>query len=223
MDNLDRIRAHLRKRDSMFFIKTYAQIAVGAIASLMAPAAILIFSLIICRLWRWDWSWWIILLTAGLSLAELIGLFRQEGQAQGGLLNDVRDSFNRAAFAKESAPSFKHVGLLGDALVRPRTPLTGLAEFFLIGPNLVVSSLRKLRLRELSKGADPERIVKVVDTLCKLQGGAATDKMREEKETPQQFSRVLAYLLFFDWIGIADDGSKAWMLTEARKELARKE
>lgn len=221
MDNLDRIRAHLRKRDSMFFFKTYAQIAVGAIASLMAPAVILIFSQIICWLWRWNCSWWIILLAG--CLATLPWLFRKEVQAQGGLLNDVRDSFNRASLARESPPTFKHVGLLGDALARTRTPLTGLVEFFLIGPNLVVASLRNLKLRDLSKDAGPERIAKVVDTLCKLQGGAATDKLLEEKETPQQFSRVLAYLLFFDWIGIADDGSKAWILTEARKELARKE
>ena len=150
-------------------------------------------------------------------------LYRKEIQAQGGLLNDVCDSFNRAAFSKETPPTFKHVGLLGDALARNRTPLTGLVEFFLIGPNLVVAGLRKLKLRGLSKDANQDRIVKVVEMLCKLQGGAATDKMLEEKEPPQQFSRVLAYLLFFDWIGIADDGSKVWMLTEARKGLARKD
>lgn len=221
MDNLDRIRAQLRKRDSMFFVKTYSQLAIGAIASLIAPAIILIFSQIICWLWRWNCSWWIILLAG--TIATLPWLYRKEIQAQGGLLDDVRDSFNRAAMAKESPPSFKHVGLLGDALARNRTPLTGLVEFFLIGPNLVIASLRNLRLRQLSRDAEQERIAKVVDALCKLQGGAAPDKLLEEKEAPQQFSRVLAYLLFFDWIGIADDGSKVWMLTEARRELSRKD
>jgi hypothetical protein len=146
-------------------------------------------------------------------------LFRFEILAQGGLGRDVSDQFDAAERENKTPPSFVHVGSLGVALARQRPPMTGLMEFFLIGPQIVVGALRKMRLRRLSETAGIDRIVQVCDALTKLQGGALTDKVMEPSETPAQLSRVLAYLVFFDWIGVAKDGTKVWILTEARKEL----
>ena len=179
----------------------------------MAPMLITVFFVVICRLWSWHCYRWLFVICA--SAATLPLLFRMESQAQGGLLKDLEENFMSAALNKESPPSFKHVGLVGAVLARPRTPPSGLIELFLIGPNLVIlRSCEDFAFRSLSKGANEDRIAKAVEVLSKLQSGAPTDKMLEEKETPHQLSRVLAYLLFFDWIGIANDGSKVWILTE---------
>ena len=146
-------------------------------------------------------------------------LFRYEIQAQGGLGKDLSEEFAAAEMEKKTPPSFKHLGTLGLALARQRPPMTGLLEFFLIGPQLVVSAMRKLRIRRLSEKASVDRIIRVCEILLKLQGGAATEKLLEAKETPEQLSEVLAYLLFFEWIGVANDGTRVWILTEAKKVL----
>lgn len=220
MDNPQNIRAHLRRRDSRFLLKTYTQFALGIICSFFAPLVIVLFVLVFCWGWRarhCPWGWWFL----GGAIVTLPLLYRLELAAQGGLLRDVTEQFNSAQFPKDEPPSFKHVGAVGAALARTRTPVNGAIEFFLLGPRLVISALRKLRLRDLSKGTDPERMVSALNALFTLEGGAATEKMLGPDEPPQQLSKVLAYLLFFDWIGISNDGSKVWILTEARREFQR--
>jgi hypothetical protein len=220
MDNLQNIRAHLRRRDSQFLLKTYSQLAFGIIVSFLAPLVILLFVLMACWGWRTHrcpWWWYFV----GGAIVTLPLLYRLELAAQGGLLRELSDAFNAAAFPKDEPPNFKHVGAVGAALSETRTPVTGAMEIFLLGPRLVVSALRKLRLRALSQDANPDRIASALNALYRLEGGAAPDKMLESGESPQEFSRVLAYLLFFDWIGIAGDGSKVWILTESRRELER--
>jgi hypothetical protein len=202
MDNLEKIRAQLQQRHSNFFARAYLQVMLGLAISTAAPAAVFIFVYVLAHLWGKNLpiGWGIL----GAIVVTLPWLFRFEIQAQGGLGGDISDRFTAA---------------LGVELARQRPPMTGLLEFFLIGPQLVVSALRKLRLRRLSESASIDRIINVSDVLCRLQGGAVTEKLLEPPETPGQLSEVLAYLLFFEWIGVANDGTKVWILTEGRKLL----
>jgi hypothetical protein len=220
MDNLQSIRAHLHRRDSRFLFKTYSQLALGILVSFFAPLAIMFFAWIICWLWKWNCPLWLFFI--GGAAITLPFLYRLELAAQGGALRHVADTFNAAASAKEEPPSFKHVGVLGTEINRDRTPVSGVVESFLIGPRLVVAALRKRRLRAVSQDVNQDRVTSILDSLNRLDSGAATEKMLGPNEPPEQLSKVLAYLLFFDWIGIAGDGSKVWLLTESRRELAQK-
>ncbi|HEY8748043.1 MAG TPA: hypothetical protein VIM11_08715 [Tepidisphaeraceae bacterium] len=217
MDNLEKIRTQLQLRHSNFFAKAYIQVMIGLAISMAAPAAVLIFVYALTWLWGKDlplgWG------TLGAIIVTLPWLFRFEIQAQDGLGGHIIQRFRAAEHEEKTPPSFAHLGVLGVALAQQRPPMTGLLEFFLIGPHLVVSALRKLRLRRLSENASIERIINVSDILCRLQGGAVTEKMLEPPETPAQLSEVLAYLLFFEWIGVANDGTKVWILTEGRRLL----
>jgi hypothetical protein len=217
MDNLEKIRTHLQQRHSNFFLKNYLQVMLGLALSLMAPVALFFFIWVLA--WCWGkylpWGWGLLISTAVVWSF----LYRFEIQTQRGLGREITDEFIAAEQEKKTPPSFRHLGTLGVALARQRPPMTSLLEFFLIGPQLVVSSVRKLRIRRLSENASIDRIIRVCEILQKLQGGAAPEKLLEEKETPAQLSEVLAYLLFFEWIGVATDGTKVWMLTEAKKVL----
>jgi hypothetical protein len=217
MDNLEKIRAQLQQRHSNFFARAYLQVMLGLAISAAAPAAVFIFVYVLAHLWGKNLpiGWGIL----GAIVVTLPWLFRFEIQAQGGLGGDISDRFTAAEQDTKTPPSFAHLGALGVELARQRPPMTGLLEFFLIGPQLVVSALRKLRLRRLSENASIDRIINVSDVLCRLQGGAVTEKLLEPPETPGQLSEVLAYLLFFEWIGVANDGTKVWILTEGRKLL----
>jgi hypothetical protein len=218
MDNLAKIRTQLQQRHSNFYARAYIQIMLGLAISMAAPLAVFVFVYALSRLWGkpLPLGW----MALGAVVVTLPWLFRFEILAQDGLGKEVSEKFAEAEQQKKTPPSFAHLGALGVALARQRPPMTGLLEFFLIGPQLVVSALRKLSLRKLSVDASIDRIIGVSDILCKLQGGAVTDKLLEAPETPAQLSRVLAYLIFFEWIGVANDGTKVWMLTEGRKLLA---
>jgi len=217
MENIKRILTHLQQRHANFFVKMYLQVMLGLVLSLMAPAAAFFFAYVLAWCWgkNLPWGWGMLIATAVVWPL----LFRFEIQTQGGLGKEITDGFVEAENEKKTPPSFKHLGTLGLALARQRPPMTGLLEFFLIGPQLVVSAVRKLRIRRLSEKASIDRIIHVCEILLKIQGGAATEKLLHAKETPAQLSEVLAYLLFFEWIGVANDGTKVWILTEAKKVL----
>ncbi len=217
-DNVKRILTQLQQRHANFFAKAYIQVMLGLALSMMAPVALFVFVYALAYFWGKNLPWgWGILVSTVLTWPLL---FRFEIQTQGGLGGEITEEFVRAENEKKTPPSFKHLGTLGLALARQRPPMTGMLEFFLIGPQLVVSAVRKLRIRKLSEKAGIDRIIEVCEILLKIHGGAATEKLLGEKETPAQLSEVLAYLLFFDWIGVANDGTKVWILTEAKKVLA---
>jgi hypothetical protein len=217
MENIKRVLTALQQRHSNFFLKNYLQVMLGLALSLMAPVALFFFFFVL------SWCWGKVLPVGwGILIATAVVwpfLYRFEIQAQGGLGREITDEFIAAEQEKKTPPSFKHLGTLGMALSRQRPPMSGLLQVFLIGPQMVVSSVRKLRIRRLSEKASIDRIIAVCEILLKIQGGAATEKLLEAKETPAQLSEVLAYLLFFEWIGVATDGTKVWMLTEAKKVL----
>jgi hypothetical protein len=219
MDNQGRIRAHLKHRDANFFAKTVSQLIIGLLTSLVAPAIILAFFAMILHLWKLELNWWICFL-AGIALS-VPALFRMEWQAQGKTLDENCRSAFEAPTGASGPTDFKHLGAFGEVIAYQRTPFSGLVEFLLIGPNLAVRSYRKLKLRKLIGAGQLDRIVEITEVLSRLQGGAETEKLLAEKESRQQLSCELAYLVFFDWAGVAADGTKVWLLTEARRELSR--
>ena len=205
MENIKRILTALQQRHANFFVKMYLQLMLGLVLSMTAPVALFAFVHVLAWCWGKNLPW-------GLGIAIVTALvwpilFRFEIQSQGGLGKEITDAFVAAENEKKTPPSFKHLGTLGMALARQRPPMSGVLEFFLIGPQLVVSAIRKLRIRRLSEKAGIDRIIQVCEILLKIQGGAATEKLLEPKETPAQLSEVLAYLLFFEWIGAATDGT----------------
>jgi len=219
MDNLEKIRLHLQKRHSNFFVKTYLQVLLGLVLSMALPVTLVGFAWVIAWFWKLhlplDWAFLV------ASIISLPWIYWMESQVQGGTGADVVAEFVEAEHANANPPNFAHLGTLGTALARQRTPISGVMEIFHLGPRLVVAAARKLRLRRLSEAASADRISHVVESLSKIKGGAPTEKLLDPPETPAQLSEVLAYLLFFDWIGAATDGTKVWILTEARKELDR--
>lgn len=218
MDNLEKIRHHLQQRHANFFVKTYLQVLLGLTLSLALPVALVAFALMIAYFWKrhlpLDWAFLV------AAVVSLPWIFWTEVQVQGGTGRDVVEEFVAAEHANVNPPNFAHLGTLGAALARQRTPISGAMEIFHLGPNLVIAAARKLRLRRLSESASADRIARVTEMLAKIKGGAPPEKILEPPETPAELSEVLAYLLFFDWIGVANDGTKVWLLTEARKQLA---
>ena len=64
-------------------------------------------------------------------------------------------------------------------------------------------------------------MLELTEIMTKLKGGVEPPKLLGDNETPQQLSCALAYLIFFDWAGVATGGTKVWILTESRRELAK--
>ena len=179
MDNLGRIRAQLKHRDSNFFVRTVLQLLVGVFTSLAAPAVILGFFALLLHLWGWELNWLICFL-AGVAITIPV-LLRMESQAHGPMLDAAAtDAFDTSPGSK-APENYKHLGAFGQIVTMQRTPFNGLIEFFLIGPSLAVKSFRRLKLRKLVAAANFDRIVELTEIMAKLPGGVETGKLLGEK------------------------------------------
>lgn len=217
MDNLRFIEAQLRKRDSQSMLTVMGMLLVGFVLSLLAPLLLTFLAWESLSLWRRPVGWWWIFVP--VTVICCLSLYRLEWKAQGGSFQGPKEDRGPAPEPATPAATYGHLGMLGNVLAHERTPVSGFSEIFLLGPRLVISCWRRILLERMTSGADRKRVAEVLELLTRLPSGAATDKLLAEGETPEQLSRVLIYLLSFDWIGVARDGSKVWVLTAARNEL----
>jgi len=226
MDNPGQILARLREREGWFRLRIFYMLTGGLGLSLLAPALISVLFWLAYYEWRqfghaWGEAapwWWFF---AGCCVVVIPLLYRMEIKAQGPFLVSEAKEFDakRALQQAKVVVSFDQVGMIAAALAHPRATVSGLSEVFLFGPRLVVRATRQIRLRRLARQADRNRAAIILQALAAAPGHVPTESLLKETELQQSLARVLAYLLFFDWIGVSHDGDKAWMPTEAREAL----
>ncbi|HXE55141.1 MAG TPA: hypothetical protein VN541_19115 [Tepidisphaeraceae bacterium] len=219
MDNSRAIEFELRKRDSLFMLRMLGMLLTGFVLSLLAPLFLTMLYYWVLRLWSYHYPMHLPWVFGILAAICCISLYRLEWLAQGGSLQPPRDVRQPKPDPGSPAETYGHLGTLGAVLAHKRTPMSAVSEIFLFGPQMVIAAVRKMLIHRRASGANRKRIVEILSILMKLPSGAATDKMLAEGEAPDQLSRALSYLLFYDWIGISRDGTKVWALTETRREM----
>jgi hypothetical protein len=92
-------------------------------------------------------------------------------------------------------------------------------EMLLFAPRMVFGGFAKLRGMRLVADAESDRTAETLGILVGLDHGVEISKLRRAGQTELGLSRVLSYLMFYDWVGVSENGMKVWALTASREEL----
>ena len=94
-------------------------------------------------------------------------------------------------------------------------------EIFLWGPRMTLAAARRLRGASALASVSLAPAAAVLVELLRHEDGRATaEVMSDAGLSPTAFSEALAYLAFHDYVGIAKDGTRVWLNTDARQRLA---
>ena len=212
MDNPDPIIGRLIWRDRLFALKAGGMFVFGIPLSLVGPFVISVIFWLAYLPWGhapWEWFFW------GAFVLVIPSLYRLEARSEGNYLSQAAADFKPGP---RSIVTFGSVGMLAAALSNPRPFVAGIVDIFLLGPRLVIGAWQQVRIRILSRGVDRARCAQVLRSLA-TSGGVSPDSLLQPGESQEQLARTLTYLLFFECIGVAHDGSKVWLLSQARKAL----
>lgn len=113
-------------------------------------------------------------------------------------------------------------GLAAMVATRPQATAAGWVEIFLIAPRMILHASGHLRVaRKLAsvKAADCEMIVAKL-----LRHGSALPigELVRPNEKLQDLTPRLAWLAFYDWIGVGEKGDRVWLHTQSRELLLAK-
>lgn len=217
VDQSARVIRLLRQRGSLFYLKASFMFLLGLPASLLGPAVVATLFWMACLPWGYWFPWptffgW-------TALIMLPGLYLLEIRTAGNYLSERVPDIAPLPPVARGIFTLGEVGAIAALATNPRTTSALFTELFLFGPRLVVGAFRQLRLRRYVRGADLRRAASVLGTLCELNDGIPAQDLLREGESSRALAATLAYLAFYEWIGVGNRGTKVWLPTEARRLL----
>ena len=205
----EQIRGSLQQLERAFYTRWISLISLGSIVTMLGP--ILIGSIIWGKQFSVTYtgsvqSWTFCVGEASLIVLPI--LFLIEWLTRGKLVEDAADSMGDMGMMRFSPYMGRGMG----GLI--------VLEICLWGPRIVIAGTK--RIAEMSKHAAADRsIAAEMLHLLVLRGeGISTGELYVLVQNRDDlFSGVLAYLLFFDLIGVAKAGDRAWLAGSAMREL----
>jgi hypothetical protein len=95
----------------------------------------------------------------------------------------------------------------------------GIVELMLWGPRQVLSAIHNWRLMRRFREIDLGREGRILLCLMSASTGVKIDQLMLPKETRANLVPSIAYLAYYDWVGVAEAGDKVWLLSEGRERL----
>jgi hypothetical protein len=130
----------------------------------------------------------------------------------------------RGKLMEKTAETVGDLGLSSGARLMPGVgrgvAVIAFIEFCLWGPRMVIAGSKRIFGMSRHRGADRALAGKMLHALIVKGEGLPTAKLYPLADgRDDAFSDALAYLLFFDLIGISKTGDRAWMLGDAKRTL----
>jgi hypothetical protein len=208
------VEKHLRSRESFKKLGIAAQLLFGLPALLFGPITLSSIYWVTGLLWGMYVPWtWVFL----ASLIVLVPLLFWTERRSGG---DYYAVAVRSTHGSSDGLRFPMTGLLDVDLIlsyrrNPRDVGIGLVELFLWGPRQILEAKRTFwgmaHLSMVSRSRAAEMLLTIercdhvdLTTLC----GNDVDS-----------GNVIAYLVWYDWIGISADTHRAWLESDSREVL----
>lgn len=217
VDDSTRLVLLLRRRGTLFGLKTLFMVLLGLPASLLGPFVVATLFWMACLPWGYWLPWGESF--AGAAAVLLPALYLLEIRTSGNFLSERVEDLTPLPPIARGIFTIGQFGAIAALATNPRATSTLATEIFLFGPRLVVEAVRQLRLRRYARGADLKRAASILSTLSQLHDGIPTEDLLRRNESPQTLAPALTYLAFHDWIGVGNRGAKVWLLTEARRVI----
>jgi hypothetical protein len=94
-----------------------------------------------------------------------------------------------------------------------------IVEMCLWGPRMVIGGITRLFHRTAHARADRKLAARMLHAMIVKGEGLPTAQLYPLASDADAFSETLAYLIFFDLIGLSKKGDRAWILGEAKRTL----
>lgn len=218
------LRDILARRAKVRCAVALARLAAGFPLCFVGPLVLgTLFWFISGQLIGWNPWWWFV---GGLSVLMIPLLFRMEFRTGGDYLGSVsRDPGPQLPGGEFlTGTGWMIAGMPGmiaaNAAAAPRTASAGLVEVFLLGPRMMVSGARHLRNARRLRAASLDRAVAILWQLVVHEQGVPLERLPVSRDERAEVAGALAWLAFYDWIGIGEKGAKAILFGDSRKHLA---
>lgn len=222
--HVDEIESKLRHRVATTRMTGWASLAAGIPLCFVGPLllATIFWMAVLFGMHKWTpWTWWF----GALSLLAIPSLFRLELRSGGRFLEET---------LADAAPSDSDLmtrlmgvtmiygagwGALGAVGANPGVATAGFVEFFLVGPRMVISGVRKIRSARDAAHVNVARAAAVVGFLLARDSGVEPRALLCKGEALAELALVLLWLASQGWIGVLESGDRVFLYSEARRTL----
>jgi energy-coupling factor transporter transmembrane protein EcfT len=211
------VEQHLLRREAAKRWTVAVLLAVGLPALLFGPVILSSIYWFLAVVWGIYFSWSWAFLGSLVVLVPL--LFWTEWKSGGSYYaSAVLSSYGKSDDSATLATGFSDVDALVNFAEHPRDPMIGLVELFLWGPRQVLEAFATLRDTRQVAGADRHRAAEI---LTSLQLRDHADLRSLVSSGQAQTGMAVAYLIYYDWVGISADKSRIWIESASRQILVR--
>lgn len=206
------IEREMRQRDSMVWSRVGLKLVAGLPLALAGPFAFAL--LIYIDGWISDWQWnyftlWFVLACAIWVL--LAWKFLPRVQREHYFADEV---IQIVGLTPEGAPDVDLYELSG---LEPRAAAQAIVTKVFAGPGRVYDAWQLVQARKAFGAPQRTRAAQILQELSRQPKGIPWLQLRREDEPLPELLTVLGYLKTADWVGFGRDGTKIWILSDARK------
>jgi len=196
------VQTHLARRELARKGGVAARFVLGVPALFVGPFIISAMYWTIALIWGFYVPWMWIFLVSFVVLVPL--LFRMEWRSGGSYYSDaVLSTHTASEYPRKFVTGMGDVDELINFARHPRDPAIGLVELFLRGP------------RQFG-AVDRRQAAEVLSALA----GCAHAELKSLTSGGKLGARiVVAYLAWYDWVGISEDQTRVWIESDARTIL----
>jgi hypothetical protein len=188
-------------------------IAAGAPLAIAGPLA---FAIILSLMgWAYDWgfSYFIVWLLVGFALFGTLAWKVMERATSEDLFAD--DMLKLVSLQPEDSTNDATLeDIVGQ---EPKAALRILLGPLARGPERLFRAWQLAQARKRLTPQEQQRAAEVIRDLSTYSTGIPWLDLKNADETVQQLLHVLGYLKATDWISVANEGHKVWLISDARK------
>ncbi len=212
---MDLIERQMRQRDSLIWSRVGMKLAAGIPLALAGPLGLAVVLSI--EGWIADWEWnsftlWF-LLGCGV-MAAIAWKFLPRAQTRHTFAEEV---MRIVSLTPEEAPGLDLSELSGK---EPREAARYLMTIVLAGPRRLYEAWQLTQEFRAFSGPQRQRAAQVLQELSRQPTGIPWLDLRKDNESLPELFTVLGYLKVTDWVDLGTQGTKIWMLSDARKAAA---
>jgi hypothetical protein len=206
---------HLRRREAARKAKVFALLLFGVPALFFGPVILGSIYWLLGLIWGFYVPWIWVFLGSFIVLTPL--LFWTEWRTGGSYYTDaILSTHSKSDRAGLPLTGLSHLDFLVGFARHPRDPAIGLVELFLWGPRQILEALRTLRGVRAFAAVNRQRAAEILLALLACNHADPAILMPRGDSAA---AMVGAYMLWYDWIGVAKDNHRVWLDSDSRAIL----